>query len=157
MPTYSLDTSSLVAAWVEHYPIDNFEGFWDRIDALMTTDAAVLSTEVVRETKKRDEGLHKWLKTRAKGIVEIDDACQEQVMYIMGKYPKFVDTRTGKNLGDPFVIGLSLTYDPHLIVVSEENGGAAHRPAIPFVCGAEGVKCIKLVDLIRREKWRFRG
>lgn len=156
MPKYCLDTSSLIAGWVEHYPIDNFEGFWERLDALLSADVAVLSTEVVREAKKRNEELHKWLKARAKGIMEIDDACQEQVTYIMGKYPKFVDTRTGKNLGDPFVIGLARTHDPFLTVVSEESGGNANRPKIPSVCSAEDVECIKLVNLIKRENWRFR-
>jgi uncharacterized protein with PIN domain len=156
MPLYCIDTSSLVAAWIEHYPIDNFEGFWERLDALFTGDAAVISKEVVRESEKRDKELYKWLKARAKGTIEIDDACQTHVTYIMGKYPKFVDTRAGKNLGDPFVIGLARTYDPFLTVVSEESGGNANRPKIPSVCAAEGVNCIKLVDLIRREKWRFK-
>jgi uncharacterized protein with PIN domain len=157
MPIYCIDTSSLVSAWVEHYPIDNFEGFWERLDALFMSEAAVITTEVVRETKKRDEALQKWLKDRSKGTIEIDDACQDQVTEIMRKYPKFVDTRTGKNLGDPFVIGLARTYDPYLTVLSEENGGSENRPAIPFFCTAEGVSCIKLVDMIKREKWRFKG
>jgi len=155
MPTYSLDTSSLLAAWLERYPIDNFDGFWIRLNELLVNGNAVASTEVLRETKRRDDGLHKWLRERTSAIIEIDDACQERVTDIMLKYPRFVDASKGKNLGDPFVIALATTYKPALTVVTEENGGSADRPKIPFVCHQEGIRCVKLVELIRAEKWKF--
>jgi uncharacterized protein with PIN domain len=157
MPLYSLDTSSLVAAWLERYPIENFEGFWSRMDELMSSGNAVLSREVLREVKRRDDGLHSWLRKRESAIIEIDDACQEHVADIMSRYPKFVDTSKGKNIGDPFVIALARTYSPNLRIISEENGGSENRPKIPFVCTQEKLNCSKIVDLIRAEKWQFKG
>lgn len=35
MYVYCVDTSSLIAAWQERYPIENFPNFWDRMDALI--------------------------------------------------------------------------------------------------------------------------
>jgi hypothetical protein len=145
----------LVAAWIERYPIANFPGFWTRFEETIESGDAVASFEVLRDLKKRDDGLYKWCKARDKLFVEIDDACQDQVTDIMAKYPRFVDTRTGKNTSDPFVIALALTHTPGLMVISEEDGGAANRPAIPYVCAAEGIEHAKLLTLIQRYGWRF--
>ena len=155
MPKYSIDTSSLVAAWLERYPIDNFPGFWSGLDDAIQSSIVVASQEVLREVKKRDEGLYKWCKERKKFFIEVDDDCQDRVTEIMEKYPRFVDTRTGKNSGDPFVIALAQTYDPQLIVVTEENGGSGSRPAIPYVCAAEGIQQVNMLTLIQRLGWKF--
>jgi hypothetical protein len=155
VPAYCIDTSSLVAAWIERYPIQNFPGLWARLDEIISAREIVASAEVLREVKRRDDSLYKWCKERPGLFVEVDDACQDYVIAIMAKYPRFVDTRTGKNSGDPFVIGLAQTYEPRLTVVTEENGGSASRPAIPFVCAAEGIPHTKLLALIQRYGWRF--
>jgi hypothetical protein len=98
---FSIDTSSLVAAWAERYPIDVFPSFWDRLAALIGTGELVACREVLRELERRDKNLHAWCKARDGFFVEIDNPMQEKVIEIMGKYPKFVDERTGKSAGDP--------------------------------------------------------
>ena len=155
MATYSFDTSSLVAAWCERYPIDNFPGFWERLEELVDAGDALASREVLLEVKRRDDKLYKWCNSRAKMFVEVDEPCQDRVAEIMAAYPRFVDTRTGKNSGDPFVIALARLQTPVLTVVTEENGGSANRPAIPFVCSAEKIPIMNLLGLIQRHGWRF--
>ena len=155
MPIYSIDTSSLVAAWVERYPIRNFPGFWTKLEKAIVSGDIKASVEVIREVKKRDDSLHAWCKKQRGLAVEIDDACQAHVSSIMAVYPRFVDTRTGKNSGDPFVIGLALGHTPRLTVVTEENGGSDARPAIPHVCTARGIKSTKLLGLIQAYGWQF--
>jgi hypothetical protein len=152
---YSLDTSSLIAAWLERYPIANFPGFWDQLSKSIAKGDIVASAEVMREVKKKDTDLHKWCRTQAKLSVDVDDACQAHVQTIMKNYPKFVDTRTGKNSGDPFVISLALVHSPKLIVVTEENGGSANRPAIPYVCHTMKLTPINLLQLIQAYAWKF--
>jgi hypothetical protein len=73
----------------------------------------------------------------------------------MADYPKFVDDRTGKNSGDPFVIALAKIHNPPLVVITEEKGGSATRPAIPFVCGSMGVRSDNILALIRHYGWKF--
>lgn len=155
MATYSCDTSSLVAAWCERYPIENFPGFWDRLDELIDRGDLIASREVLREVKRRDDALHKWCSKRAGMFVEVDEPCQDHVTDIMAKYPRFVDTRTGKNSGDPFVIALACQHKPRLTVITEENGGSAARPAIPYVCTTEGIAYENLLALIKTHGWRF--
>ena len=155
MAIYSLDTSSLIAAWLERYPIDNFPKFWDELSKSIAKGDVVASAEVMREVKKKDNDLHKWCRLQAKLSVEVDNECQTHVQLIMKEYPKFVDTRTGKNSADPFVISLALVHNPRLIVVTEENGGSANRPAIPFVCRALKITPCNLLQLIQAYAWKF--
>lgn len=152
---YSIDTSSLVAAWAERYPIDVFPSFWDRLAALIAAGELVACREVLRELERRDTALHDWCRVHDGFAMEIDDPMQEHVIEIMGKYQKFVDERTGKSAGDPFVIALAMRHNPGLVVVTEENGGTAQRPKIPFVCQQEDVVCINLLQLIREQGWKI--
>ena len=87
--------------------------------------------------------------------MEIDDDQQDAVSEIMEKYPRLVNTSNGKSSGDPFVIGLAMAGRPRYTVVSEENNGGPRNPKIPDVCVAEDIRCIRLVDLIREQDWRF--
>lgn len=155
MAIYSFDTSSLVAAWCERYPIDNFPGFWERLEELIESGDAIASREVLLEVKRRDDKLHKWCSARSAMFIEVDEPCQDRVTEIMAAYPRFVDTRTGKNSGDPFVIALARLQTPALTVITEENGGSASRPAIPFVCAVEKIPVMNLLSLIQRHGWRF--
>jgi hypothetical protein len=155
MPLYSIDTSSLVAAWVERYPLRNFPGFWKALEGAIENGDLRASAEVLREAKKRDNDLHNWCKRQRDFIVEVDDACQGHVATIMGRWPRFVDTRTGKNSGDPFVMAMALQHEPQLTVVTEENGGNDNRPTIPHVCTALRLRPIKLLALIQAYGWQF--
>ncbi|MGI8840280.1 MAG: DUF4411 family protein [Caulobacteraceae bacterium] len=61
----------------------------------------------------------------------------------------------GKSGGDPFVIAQALVTHPYHTVITGELGGSANSPKIPFVCQAEGVPLINLLDLIDAEDWYF--
>ena len=74
---------------------------------------------------------------------------------IMQKYPKLVDTGKGKSGGDPFVIAQALAGNPRLVVVTQEAGGTANKPRIPYVCDREGVQHIDLLTLFEKEDWSF--
>lgn len=52
-------------------------------------------------------------------------------------------------------IALAMSSSTPLIVISEENNGRKDSPKIPDVCRAEGLTCIKLVQLIELEGWVF--
>lgn len=144
-----------MAAWLELYPPANFPGFWQALEGAIAAGDVVASREVQREIRNRDDALYSWSRKHGALFVEVDVPCQDQVTEIMRKYPRFVDTRTGKNSGDPFVIALAMQYKPQLQIVTQENGGNANRPAIPSVCALEGLRCISLLDLIRAQGWRF--
>ena len=70
---------------------------------------------------------------------------------LLRKYPRLVDTRKGRSGADPFVIGLAQMHNPSLTVVTEEKGGTADKPHIPYVCQEEDIRCVSLLDLITEQ------
>lgn len=153
---YSLDSSCLIHAWRRAYPIRNFPPFWERLDELIEAERLFSSTEVLKEIKRKDDELYEWCKPRAHLFLPIDDDIQDHVIEIMGAYPRLVDTIKGRSGADPFVIGLARMNGQPWHVLSEENPGKQTSPKIPDVCHAEGIRCLRLVELIHEEDWIFR-
>ncbi len=155
-PIYCVDSSAFIHAWRRAYPRKNFPQFWRKIDELILMGRLFSSIEVFREIQKKDDELHGWCRTRTKMFLPIDDDLQDQVIEIMGTYPRLVDTAKGRSAADPFVIGLARLNEPGWIVLSEENPGRVNSPKIPDVCKAEGLRCLRLVELIQEENWIFK-
>jgi len=72
---------------------------------------------------------------------------------VLVDHPHLTKTGTGRGKADPFVIALASLRD--LPVVTQEQGGSASKPRIPYVCGEWGVDCMSALDVIRTEGWRF--
>jgi hypothetical protein len=153
--TYSIDSSALIHGWQRAYPPKNFAPVWKRIEALIAAGRLRASIEVRKELEKKDDALLAWCKKQEEFCVDIDDEIQDAMADIMGNYPKLVDTAKGKSGADPFVIALANSHDPAWTVVSEERGGSAKKPRIPYVCGEEDVRCITLLELIQEQDWHF--
>jgi hypothetical protein len=150
---YCVDTSSLIAAWQERYPFENFPKFWDRIDGLIEEKRLVSPVEVFLETKKRSDELHVWLKERKSDLFrELDDAVQTQAANVLARFPRLVGDKKLNTSADPFVIALALV-EGAPVVTEEKRTGSNRRPHIPDVCDAFGVECKNLLDMIRSEKW----
>lgn len=150
--TYCIDTSSLIAAWQERYPIENFPAFWTKIDALIVAGRLIAPVDVLHETKKRSDELHLWLKARRAMFRELDDAVQIEAAQVLAQFPRLVGERKLRTSADPFVIALARVEGLQL-VTDEKPTGSMSRPNIPDVCNDLGMTAIGVLDLIRREKW----
>jgi hypothetical protein len=150
---YCVDTSSLIAAWQERYPIENFPNFWDRVDGLIKEKRLVSPVEVFLETKKRSDELHGWLKARKADVFrELDDAVQTEAANVLERFPRLVGDKKLNTSADPFVIALALVQGVP-VVTEEKLTGSDRKPHIPDVCAAFGIECKSLLDMIRSEKW----
>jgi hypothetical protein len=154
---YSIDTSALIHAWRRAYPPKNFASFWAKLENLINDGVIVASVEVINELNKKDDEIHNWCSIQSNTFcVEIDDDLQENLAYIMGTYPRLVDTVKGRSGGDPFVIALARSHNPKVLtVITQEGVGKKNSPKIPDVCKAEKIPCINLVELIQAENWKF--
>jgi hypothetical protein len=152
MDVYCIDTSSLIAAWQERYPIENFPSFWKKMDDLIQNKRLVSPIEVLNETLKRSDDLHAWLKARADMFRELDDAIQIEAAKVLAKFPRLVGQKKLRTSADPFVIALARV-EGLLIVTDEKPTGSQDRPNIPDVCTGMGMMAIGLLDLIKAEKW----
>lgn len=59
MDIYCIDTSSLIAAWQERYPIETFPALRRKMEDLIAAKRLVSPIEVLNETQKRSDDLHK--------------------------------------------------------------------------------------------------
>ncbi len=147
---YCIDTSSLIN-FVEYYPEDIFPGMLENMNNLIDKGLLVASSEVLDELKKKDDKIFKWLKSKPDSIIEIDQNIQNEVVYIMQKYPLLVNIDTGNSKADPFIIATAKTLK--LIVITEEKPRSPKK--IPYICKQEDIKCITLVELMREQGWIF--
>jgi len=152
--TYVFDTSSLVGAWVRSYPPDLFPGVWEHMEELAQAGQLIAPEDVLEELKAQDDDLLAWVKARAAAIVvPTTRALLLEARDVLADHQGLTKTGTGRGRADPFVIALaSLRQCP---VVTQEQGGTAAKPRIPFVCSARGVACMSILEVIRVEGWRF--
>ena len=149
---YCVDTSSLIAAWQERYPIENFPRFWDRVDGLIFEKRIVSPIEVFLETKKRSDELHGWLKSRKADLfIELNDAVQNEANKVLARFPRLVGRKEAEHISGPLCdCSRSCPRD------TCRYRGEAYRkrpiPHIPDVCAAFGVECKSLIDMIRSRK-----
>jgi len=154
---YSLDTSALIAAFHERYPIDNFPSLWYKIEELIKNGRLKMS-QIVFDEAMRDTDIKQWCdKYQLKPDFQevIDESVQGKVSEVLSEFPRLVDDRTGKSGADPWVIALALTIENCVVVTEENPTHSGNRPKIPDACAHFNLQCIKVVDLIKRENWIF--
>src|SRR5947208_17061116 len=101
---FCVDSSGWLDGWTRSYPPDVFRSLWDRIEELVDAGEIIASEEVYVELAKKDDDLHDWIQARKSMLVPPDEAIQERVAEILGKYPRLADTLKGRSQAHPFVI-----------------------------------------------------
>ena len=150
--TYCIDTSSLIAAWQERYPIGNFPSFWAKVDELVAEGRLLALVEVFREIEKRSDELHTWLKERKFMFRELNDEIQIEVSQVLARFPRLVGEKKLRTSADPFVIAMARVEGLQLVTEEKPNGTLV-RPNIPDVCAEMNMSSIGLLQLIQSEKW----
>ena len=150
--TYCIDTSSLIAAWQERYPIENFPSFWTKVATLITEGRLIAPVDVLHEIAKRSDELHAWLKERRTMFRELDEAVQVEAAQILARFPRLVGEKKLRTSADPFVIALARVEGRYL-VTDEKPTGSPARPNIPDVCVELKITVMTLLQMIQSEKW----
>ena len=148
---YCIDTSALIAAWSERYPIKRMKPFWTKMDELIQSNRLVAPEDVRREIQKKADGLFDWVNGRKDMFIELEEPIQEAAKRILRDFPYLTKNVPGKSPADPFVIALAQTR--RFTVVTEEGRGSPKKPKIPDVCEATGISCTNLLGLLDAEDW----
>lgn len=123
------------------------------MDSLIEGRRLVAPMEVLTETAKRSDELHKWLVERKHMFRELEDEIQIAAAGVLAQFPRLVGERKLRTSADPFVIALGQVGNLQ-IVTDEKPTGSGQRPNIPDVVTALGLPpCMGLLELIRAEKW----
>ena len=149
---YSIDTSAFLDAWVRNYPFDVFPTIWQQMDAAARNGTLLASDEVLRELEKKEDGAYVWAKDRQEMIEALDSEVEGHVRDIMQRYPRLVDTKKGRSVGDPFVIAIARLRNL-TVITAEAATGRIDAPRIPDVCHDLGIGWIRMLDFFREQKW----
>ena len=150
---YSFDTSAFLEAWVRSYPPDLFPSLWAKIEQLIDAGTLVASEEVMEDLRKKDDDVLAWAKEQRHMFRPLTEEIQKAASEILMEFERLADSRTDRSRADPFVIALAKV--ENCTVVTEENIGTLTRPKIPIVCRHFGIPCIKLLQFIREQGWKF--
>ena len=156
-----MDTSSLIEM-KEKYPSDIFEKLWEKVDVLCKQGRFIAPIEVLKEIKQGDDELKSWAKKKKGIFINPDENQIREVEIILSEYPFLARPgKTGPN-ADPWLIALARAKNSEergkllqnkYIIVTEESKVKQDR--IPRVCLNYNIECINLIELFRREGWRF--
>lgn len=147
---YSLDTSSLIAAWRDKYPPDMFPPVWERLEGLIAQGDLRASEEVLEELKKKDDALLDWAKDQDELFIPTKEEIQREVRLILRDHKKLIDTRATRSSADPFVVALAKAKDA-MVVTNEQPTYSPNRPHIPDVCDSYEIECLSMLDMLRAD------
>ncbi len=160
---YCFDASAFIELrW--SYPKDVFPGVWNRISDLAKERRLISPQEVRRELQLKADEVLQWAKMRRSVFQKLDLKQQKIVREILQRFPSLVDPNKPVREAGPFVIALAVARrDQELqtflrrewLVVAQEKSTTSGPPKIPNVCAAYNIPCIDILELFRREKWRF--
>jgi len=159
---YCVDTSSLIC--LKSYPSDIFKDLWSNIEGLIREGRMIAPSEVRSELEHWDDEIHAWAKTHEGTFVRRDGKLLQKAHEIVRKFPGLIDASKETDDADPYVIALVLVRmgdhndlpgleKTKYIVVAEEVGRGPTK--IPGVCSHYGIECIGILDMFRRESWKF--
>ncbi len=70
----------------------------------------------------------------------------------MTRYPRLVDGKKGRSVGDPFVIALARAKG-FTVITGENATGKISVPKIPDVCVDLRIPWLRILDFFREQKW----
>ncbi len=153
---YCIDTSALLHGWKRDYPPDIFRSLWDHLDEIAQNNKICAPDEVLLELARGGDDIYEWMKGRDYFFLEPDDEVQTVVAEIVNSHLSFVPEESPDGIwADPYVIALAKVKNAVVVTGEKAVGPGAKRITIPNVCQDIGVEYITILELIRREGWRF--
>ncbi len=158
MRIYIIDTSSLIEM-KDKYPIDIFPTIWEKMEELYKNNRLIAPLEVKKEI--RDDELKNWIRNKKDMFISPDDIQLEKVKDILDKFPSLVKSEKPQpEEADPWLIALAIRkkeeagiFSKDYIIVTEESRRKPKK--LPAVANHYGIECINLIELFRKEGWRF--
>lgn len=165
--SYCFDTSAFLCMGrrtYPDYPRDVFPQLWENVEVIIESGRLFICQEAFEEmlgpSGENQDEMVMWLKQmkdrHGSFFNATDEAIQMRAKEISADYPKLIDKNREKD-ADPFVIAHA--QERGAVVVTQER--ALQQPRrqeirkIPNVCQRLGIKCINLVDFMRRESMQF--
>lgn len=157
-PIYAIDTNVVMDWQARYYPTDLFGSLVVRVDELMQQKRWLAPALVHEELSVvgTQEAIA-WADSRSGMFVPLADLLTE-ALAIQSRFPGLRDPKAEFEEADAYVIALAKLRDG-IVVTQETPAAEKQKPKrshfIPDVCRELGLPCISLLELMRREGWRF--
>lgn len=146
---YVMDTSDWINLWNRYPPdVPAFRPVWSKLQTMIDDGELISPDEVLRELEEGDNGLVDWLKQRPHCFRPLDDALQIATAAIVAQFPKLSDYEAPRGGADAFVVALA-QITSGVVVANENPRKPGGKIKIPDACQSLGIRCIKLLDLLR--------
>jgi len=161
MYVYIIDTSSLI--WLKNtYPQRESPEVWEKIEELCKNGKLIAPLEVKREIEAGGDELVSWVKNKNFMFKTPDELQIRKVKDILEKFPFLAKPDRLDPNADPWVIALALAErenkrmfnQEYVCIIITEESKRRHN-GIPAVANHYGIECINLIELFRREGWKF--
>ncbi|MFN3599128.1 MAG: DUF4411 family protein [Aquificaceae bacterium] len=154
---YIIDTSSLIEM-KDKYPIDVFPTVWKNMGELYANGRLIAPSEVKKEI--RDDELKNWIKNKKNMFIAPDRFQTKKLKDILERFPFLAKPDGIGPNADPWLIALALSkkeeisiFNQDYVIITEESKSKQKR--IPAVANHYGIECINLIELFKKEGWRF--
>ncbi|MBM4047354.1 MAG: DUF4411 family protein [Planctomycetes bacterium] len=127
---------------------------------MVKEDRLIAPHEVLKEIEKKDDVLLQWARKHKRMFKGLDQKQLQTVMDILHKFPRLVDPGKVIPDADPFVVALAKEMNRQgslfgkCIVVTQEKLSSG-KPKIPNVCQHYGIEYTPVIDVLKKEKWKF--
>ncbi|MDA3823219.1 MAG: DUF4411 family protein [Bacteroidales bacterium] len=152
MAKYIIDTCSLTAMR-RVYPRDVFPSAWDKLDELAESKTIASTEDVLEEIKSQDDEILEWANEYEEIFHPLSEEIQLSAIKILETHENLIDLKKKKSGADPFVIATAMVHSC-AVVTEEKPSGGPSKSKIPDVCLDYGVKCMKILDMLRIEGLR---
>ena len=105
------------------------------------------------EIKAQDDEILEWANEFEEIFYPLTEEIQIEAIKILETHDNLVDLKKRKSGADPFVIATAMVHSC-TVVTEEKPSGGPKKSKIPDVCKDYGVKCVKILDMLRSEGLR---
>ena len=155
---YLLDANVLIDANMYYYPIAQVPEVWNWLAAMgrqgIIKVPREIFDEVVKPRPEEPDAVVAWLLAHQSDLLLVEQPSVNLVSHVTeeGYADDLTDVELEKIGRDPFLVAYALVDVTSRCVVSNEASRPSQQRAnrkVPDVCAGQGVRCIKVFDLIR--------
>lgn len=154
MCVYVIDSSSLINLY-RQIPLDVFPSVWGKIESKIKDGKLIAPKEVRNELKRRNDALSQWIDMNPNMFVEDSDELRALAIEITRACQGTVNLKKQAGADIPVIALARLKkHQSEPIIVTQEKV-KGEQLKIPYISKKYGIESIEILDMFRREKWRF--
>lgn len=152
---FCIDSSSLMTAMRETYPIATFPGLWKKMGESFKSGELISTIIVYDEIEHGGDELAKWAEVYKAHFLKVEEELLQEVAIITTNFPTLIDHTNPREQADPYLIAMAKMTKGTVVTEERLVGENARIIKIPNVCKSLEISSIKLIQMIKVLNWKF--